>query len=146
MIENEPTMIILLIMLPLLALYVLLALRIFERRKQRDEDQYKTKLQKPIIDIRDAALITIGLDFAEFSRLVPRINEISEIKHELALVLILVVVHLIALFSSALSRPSVSIEDSYIKSLAFNKLMQLYLAAILLTTNAVTINKLLGLL
>ncbi len=146
MIDKDPTLMSVILLLPLLALYVLMALRIVERKYLRGEDDYEERWKKPIIDIRDAALVTIGLDFSEIARLLPFIRDVGGIKHEMALVIVLLLFHLSALFLSALSKRIVSSEESYTKSMAFNKLMRMYIAAILLLTNAVTINMLVGML
>jgi len=144
MIIKDPIITAMIMVIPLFAFYVLFALRIIERKiaLPHDKDMDESYWNQPIINIRDSALITIGLDLAEVARLFPYVRDLMEFKHEMVLVIVLIILHLSALFLSILNKRILSNEDSYAQSISFNKMMHTYISMILLLTNAATINTL----
>ena len=145
--DPEIFSLILIMGLPLLLAYLLGALRIFERHFNRNSSkEERTVLGVNVINLRDAALVTLALDFSEMlnSYLYLSMNEFGGERQDLLLVGLLIMFHLFVLFIGLSHKKRQISEVSYSKSLAFNRLLQLYFAITILMTNAVTIKGLMG--
>lgn len=134
--------------LPIILAYLLMALRIFERRFNREESEKDWgSIGFNLINIRDAALVTLALDLSELLNTYTSasVGEISSSQpQDFLLLTILLLFHLTVLFTGMSYKKREISEVNYLRSRAFNRLFQLYLALIILMTNAVTIKGLMG--
>lgn len=148
--NTEFVSLVLIMGLPIILAYLLVIIRIVERRfvgYKHEEGRLPLLFSYTLIDIRDAALVTLALDFAEIIRAYSQSNLINvseNIHRDFLIISVLIVFHMTTLFMGLTFRKREMSESSYLKSSAFNRMLQLYLAITILVTNAVTIKGIMG--
>lgn len=120
-------------LLPILLMYMLVALRVFERRKTLEGDGYSTL---SIINVRDAALVTIALDISELLGAFEDSFMYDGSQLPFAVVVVALSLHVMAYFTLVRLQSSRDIRPS--KSSTQN-IFNMYVALTLLMTNAVTL-------
>lgn len=153
MVKNTEFVSVILIMgLPIILAYLLVIIRVFERRfvhlEHFEHREHRISFfSYTLIDVRDAALVTLALDFAEIIKAFspPNLINLSEnIHRDFLLIFVLIIFHMSTLFMGLTFRRRELSETSYLKSSTFNRMLQLYLALVILLTNAVTIKGIMG--
>lgn len=114
-------------------MYMLVASRMFERRKTSERDRYSLF---SIINIRDAALVTIALDISELPGAFGNALKHDSFQLPAAMIIVALTFHVLAYFT--VSRLHLKSEVTRSKSLTQN-ILNMYVALTLLMTNAVTL-------
>jgi hypothetical protein len=135
------------VLLPITLIYFLAIARFLEKRLSARRE--KKFFIYDLISVRDAALVTFTLDISEIVKLVDGIGanfSIAGTKFELAFIGVLLVLHFsILVVSRTISTRPVPhfIED---QSSSYRGLISVYLATLLILTNAISLRQLVGIL
>ena len=124
------------LILPLLLAYLLMFVRLFERRRAAE---VQGRYLLTVINIRDAAIATLALDLAELTRVGGQFQHGGS---ALLLVLTLFVLHSVFFVFIGIRNPD---PDAPISGVLWPRLITIYIALILLMTNAVTILRVINL-
>lgn len=114
-------------------MYMLVASRMLERRKMPERDRYSLS---SIINVRDAALVTIALDISELPGALGNAFKYDSSQLPSAMIIVALLLHMMAYFTVCRLHSKSEVTRS--KSLTQN-IFNMYVALTLLMTNAVTL-------
>lgn len=133
--------------LPMMMAYLIVIVRILERKfLPSSNDKYAIHPTFQIPVLRDAALITLAIDFSELFQVIqPQIYIDGPYqRYQFVLIMVLIIFHLSSLIMSIYSTRFVEMRKEKYQG-GWWKLMNAYIALAVLLTNAITIQHVLGL-